>query len=47
MQAALHGPERVAVEVLLDEAEVAQVEAEVEDRHPDDREAAQGVEAVE
>jgi hypothetical protein len=25
--AALHGPERVAVEVLLDEAEMAQVEA--------------------
>ena len=44
---ALHGPERVGVEVLVDEAEVVQVEAEVERRHPDDGDAAQRVEAVE
>ena len=34
-------------QVLADEAEVVEVEAEVEDRHPDDGDAAQRVEAVE
>src|SRR4051812_41683736 len=43
---ALQGPERVAVEVLPDEAEMVQVEAEVEGRHPDDGDGAQRVEAV-
>ena len=44
---ALHGPERIDVEVLADEAEVVEVEAEVERRHPDDGDAAQRVEAIE
>ena len=44
---ALHGPERIEVEVLADEAEVVEVEAEVERRHPDDGDAAQRVEAIE
>jgi len=47
--AALHGPQRVAVEVLLrhKEAEVVEVEGEVEARHPDDRHAAKRVQPVE
>ena len=47
MQRALQGPERIGVEVLADEAEVVEVEAEMEHRHPDDRDGAQRVEAVE
>ena len=47
MQRALHRPDRVAVEVLVDEAEVVEVEAEMERRHPDDGDAAQRVEPVE
>ena len=45
----LPGPERVAVEVLprLEQAEVVQVEREVERRHPQHRDAAQRVDAVE
>ena len=45
----LHGPQRVAVEVVwrLQQPEVIQVEAEVESRHPDDRQPTQRVQAVE
>ena len=45
--AALHGPERIGMKVLPREPEVREVEAEVENRHPDDRRAAQRVEPVE
>ena len=45
---ALNGPEGVGVEVLRrDEAEMVQVEREMERRHPDDGAATQGVEPVE
>ena len=46
---ALARPEGVVIEILpwLDEAEEIEIEAEVEDRHPDDRRAAQRVQAVE
>ena len=43
---ALQRPERIVVKVLLDEAEVVQVEREMEHRHPDHGQAAQGVESV-
>ena len=46
-EAALRGPERVGIEVLLDDAEVVQIEEEVIHRHPDDRNASQRIEAVE
>ena len=44
---ALQRPGRIAIEVLVDETEVVQVEREVVQRHPDQREGAQGVERIE
>jgi hypothetical protein len=44
---ALARPERVGVEVLLDPTDMVQVEAEMEQRHPHDGQAAQRIEAVE
>ena len=44
---ALPGPDRVAVEILVDELEVVQVEAEMEHGHPDDGDTTQRVEPIE
>jgi hypothetical protein len=46
---ALHGPQRVAVEVVarLEQAEMVEVECEVESRHPHDGDGAQQVQALE
>ena len=45
-QRALNGPERVGVEVLLNELEVAQVKAEMESRHPDNGQASQRIDTA-